>query len=300
MVHLQSIQIYENLKKVPVDVDVVMFANQKNFNAERDIKSLIKSVRQSLIEIYPNKLISEFKMSSKASTINFTGTRLSVDIVPVIEDNRLPEFGLQYDLKNNCWFKTCPTGQVKFIQETCDREPEYRRLVRMAKKWRNHIELKSLTSYMIELIMAKSTEKTGNELILERLLELRGNKPSIMEKFQNFLLYLARIQPNQRIEVYGGRFAIMYGNIGFDTSLKTKDTALEIPDPFCSENNVASHVNEVDRKKIIKAAKKSWELSLYASVRNDANVWNKKFGFNFNKILKIRIICNQAKILKIR
>ena len=89
-------------------------------------------------------------MSSKTPTINFTRTELTVDLVPMIEDHRLSEFGLQFDSKNCYWIYNCPTDQIKFIQVSCNREPEYERLVRMTNMWYNHVELQSFTSYMIE------------------------------------------------------------------------------------------------------------------------------------------------------
>ena len=260
-------------EKTPIDVDLVMFIKRKSLNAERDIKFLIESIRQSLTEIYPNKSVKEFKISSKASTINFKRTGLSVDIVPVIENALHPGYGLQFNTRIKQWFKTCPVGQVEFIQEIRTREKDYRRLVRLAKKWRDHLKLKSLTSYMIELLMAKSLETNGTEAMQARLSELRGEEASIEEKFQKFLLFLARIQLYDRIDVYSGISAIKYSIFAIDTSFKSVKAALVLPDPFSKENNVANRITEVDLKRISQQAQKSWEMSHYASTQNDVKIW---------------------------
>ena len=59
--------------------------------------------------------------------------------------------------------------------------------MRLAKRWRSYSELKALTSFVIELVMA-------------RLLARDGAAGSIDERFRAFLLYLAQSGLKERIQ----------------------------------------------------------------------------------------------------
>ena len=63
------------------------------FRAEHDketLESLNDTIYDLLIKIYPNKAVEDFEIQRKAATVTFVGTGLSVDIVPVIEDENRP------------------------------------------------------------------------------------------------------------------------------------------------------------------------------------------------------------------
>ena len=120
-----------------------------------DTESLNDTIYDLLIKIYPNKSVEDFEIQRKAATVKFVGTGLSVDIVPVIEDSESPRLWLA--VRHPGWFED---RDLRALPDQVRPGPEgsgqgiSARLVRMAKKWRNHAELKPLKSFAIELIMA--------------------------------------------------------------------------------------------------------------------------------------------------
>ena len=71
------------------------------------LKSLTDTIYDLLIRIYPNKDVEHFQIQRKAATVAFVGSGLSVDIVPVIEDDKRPNYGWQFDLQNGSKVQTC-------------------------------------------------------------------------------------------------------------------------------------------------------------------------------------------------
>src|SRR5580693_3956348 len=69
----------------PVDVDVVFYISGRSINKET-LQSLNDIIYSLLIKVYPSKDVEDFELQRKAATVSFVGTGLSVDIVPVIED----------------------------------------------------------------------------------------------------------------------------------------------------------------------------------------------------------------------
>src|SRR3984885_2323905 len=69
----------------PVDVDVVFYISGRNVDQET-LASLTDTTYELLIKVYPNKGVEDFEIQRKAATVTFVGSGLSVDVVPVIED----------------------------------------------------------------------------------------------------------------------------------------------------------------------------------------------------------------------
>ena len=116
-------------------------------------EGLSEQIYEFLIAAYPNKTVEQFMIQKRAATVVFTGTGLSVDVVPVIAKKGRPDYGWQFGLDGSKTL-TCAPGQIKFIKTRKDVDADFRTLVRLGKKWRNrHIDdLKPLKSFMIELI----------------------------------------------------------------------------------------------------------------------------------------------------
>ena len=241
-----------------VDVDVVMFIKKDGTDIP-DLESLIIVIADLLKEQYPTKSVKDFEIQPKATTVSFKGTGLNVDIVPVIEDPHNEEFGWQYDKSDGTFFETCPAGQIEFIQERVKLDKHFRKLIRLAKKWRNYIELKDLKSYIIELIMA-------------HILDKQGANGTIEERFQKFLLYIVQSELKEAIS-----FSHLVDNIQFSND------SVVILDPFCGKNNVANRITESGRKNIINIATEAWEKVHFASVEENISLWKDVFGRRFKE-----------------
>ncbi len=241
----------------PVDVDVVFYIEGKDADAE-SLESLSSQIHDLLVEQYPNKSVEDFKIQRKAATVQFVGSGLAVDIVPVIEDDTRDGHGWQFDLSDGSKMETCAPCQIKFVRDRKNADKDFRTLVRMGKRWRNRAEIK-LKSFMIELIFAY-------------LLDRDGPEGGIEQKFRNFLLYIAQSGLKETI-------SFPENSAFFRPQF---DDPVVILDPVCSSNNVASRVTEAERLEIVAAAQEAWEAANFASTEDDDEVWKEIFGPKFN------------------
>lgn len=240
----------------PVDVDVVIYISGRNVDKET-LASLSQLIYDTLVKLYPNKAVEDFEIQRKAATVTFVGSGLSVDIVPVIEDPSRPGYGWQFDIHDNSKVQTCAPCQIKFVRDRKDVDGDFRTLVRLAKKWRNYIELKPLKSFAIELIMAHVLAKNGKD-------------GSIEKRFRDFLLYVAQSELKEVISFPEN------GKV-----LPTFTDPVVILDPVCNTNNVTSRISDDERKEIVVAATEAWETANFASTEDDIEIWKKLFGPRF-------------------
>jgi len=175
----------------------------------------------------------------------------------VVEDPDRPGYGWQFDLETGDKSETCAPGQIKFVRDRKNVDADFRTLVRMAKKWRNHHGIAKLKSFTIELIMA-------------HVLDIQGKSGSIEQRFRNFLLYIA--QSGLRDEISFPENTLPLGSF---------DDPVVILDPVSSENNVASRLSEAERQEIVAAAEAAWETASFAAAANDNEVWKEIFGPRF-------------------
>jgi len=240
----------------PVDVDVVFYISGRSIDIET-LESLGQLIYDALVKLYPNKAVEDFKIQRKAATVTFAGTGLSVDIVPVIEDPKREDYGWQFDIHDKVKIQTCAPCQIKFVRDRKDKDSDFRTLVRLAKKWRNHIELKPLKSFAIELIAAHVLAKYGKD-------------GSIEKRFRDLLMYIAQS---------GLKETITFPENG---TVRTSFTdPVVILDPVCNTNNVTSRISDDERMEIVAAATKAWETANFASTEGDTEIWKEIFGPRF-------------------
>ncbi|MXP41864.1 nucleotidyltransferase [Altererythrobacter soli] len=249
--------ILRRTKTDPVDVDVVFYIEGKDVDAET-FESLSEQIHDLLIKQYPNKSVEHFEIQRKAATVRFVGSGLSVDIVPVVANNIRDGYGWQFDIHDGSRVETCAPCQIKFVRDRKDVDKDHRTLIRLAKKWRNHVEIKPLKSFAIELILAY-------------LLDRDGPGGSIERKFCNFLLYIAQSGLKETIS--------FPENSIFQPQFSDP---VVIIDPVCSTNNVASRISEEERQQIVAAATEAWEVAHFASVEHDPEHWKEIFGPRFS------------------
>ena len=240
----------------PVDVDVVFYISGRSVDKE-SLASLTELIYDAMIKLYPNKSVENFEIQRKAATVTFIGSGLSVDIVPVIEDPARAGYGWQFDIHDGTKVQTCAPCQIKFVRDRKDIDPDFRTLVRLAKKWRNRVELKPLKSFAIELIMAHVLAKNGKDGTIEK-------------RFRDFLLYIAQS---------GLKEVITFPENGLVFPSFTDPVV--ILDPVCNTNNVASRISEDERKEIVAAALEAWETANFASMEDDIEIWKELFGPRF-------------------
>jgi hypothetical protein len=213
---------------------------------------------QLLIKIYPTKKIEDFEIQRRAATVTFVGTGLAVDIVPVLQDAKRPQYGWQFDIQDGSKSETCAPCSIQFVANRKNSDTYFRTLIRLAKRWKNHTKPAGLKSFHIELIMA-------------HLLEKNGTGASIEQRFRDFLLYIAKSGLKERIDFVENRSS---------PTVKFNDPVVII-DPVNNSNNVASRIKEAERLDIVKTANDSWETAHLASADDDLDLWKEIFGPRF-------------------
>lgn len=241
----------------PIDVDIVFYISGQDVT-KSTLAGLTELIHSLLIAIYPTKSVEDFEIQRRAATVTFVKSGLSVDVVPVIQDNSNPDHGWQYDLTNGERNLTCAPCQIKFVKDRKDIDKHYRTLVRMAKRWKNFAKPPGLKSFHIELILAY-------------LIDKKGKTENIEQRFRDFLLFIADTGLKERIDFPENAFK----------SKKSFTDPVIIIDPANHENNVASRITEDERKEIVQMADAAWETAHYASVQEDEEAWKEIFGPRF-------------------
>lgn len=241
----------------PLDVDVVFYLEGEDVDHET-YEGLSQQIFDFLVVAYPTKTVDQFIIQKRAATVVFSGSGLSVDVVPVIAKADQPEYGWQFS-KDGTKTLTCAPGQIRFIKDRKDKDADFRTLVRLGKKWRNRHkdELKPLKSFTVELIMAYLLDRDGKDMKLE-------------QRLSSFFLYLAQSELKEIIYFAENKLPIG----------KFADPVVVV-DPVNSNNNVASRIEEAERLSITKKALESWETLHFASAENDTEVWKELFGPRF-------------------
>lgn len=240
----------------PVDVDVVFYVSGRSVEQET-LATLTDTIYDLLVKIYPNKDVEDFQIQRKAATVAFVGSGLSVDIVPVVEHVTQPDYGWQFDIRDGSIAQTCAPCQIQFVRNRKEIDKDFRTLVRLAKRWRNQAELRSLKSFAIELIMAY-------------LLDTQGSAGSIEQRFRRFLHYVAQS---------GLKDVISFPENA--EPLGAFSDPVVILDPVSSKNNVAARISEAERNEIVAAATEAWEVAHFASAEDDIDAWKEVFGPRF-------------------
>ena len=88
------------------DVDVVFYIDGKNATGE-SLDSLGDTTYKLLIDIYPNKSVEHFEIQRRATTVQFVGSGLAVDVVPVVQDSVHTDYGWQFDTTDGTKSVTC-------------------------------------------------------------------------------------------------------------------------------------------------------------------------------------------------
>ncbi|HYW38094.1 MAG TPA: CBASS oligonucleotide cyclase [Terriglobales bacterium] len=243
-----------------VDADVAVDLDISEAKKD-DVDLLHQTIRKLLIAVYPQKKESDFEVQPRTLGIHFHDSGLDVDLVPVVPIPAEPGYGWQPSSQGDTPVKTSVKGQLKFIKDRSDRDPRFRPLVRLLKRWRNHQELEKFRSFTIELLLAA-------------LIDTQGTAPGLEEGLQRFFLFVAQTELKTPVSFPEN------GNVS-----KYPSDPVVILDPVNSENNVARRLQDSERKEIVAKATSAWETISAASWKSGKGdtleLWKQIFGRSF-------------------
>lgn len=245
----------------PVDADLAVEIFVSETEA-KDIDLLHGFLLTLLMKIYPTKEEQDFTIQPRTLGIVFRVSGLEVDLVPVVPVSGRPGFAWQHSNRGDEPVITSVAGQLDFIGGRAKADPRFKRLVRMAKRWRNHQGHDYLGSFAIELLMAY-------------LQDTKGVAPSLEEGMLRFFLYVAQS---------GLRGLVTFPEIGKPSSMP--EAPVVILDPVNADNNVASKIDDAERITLVASARDAWESLMDASYGNrpkgeTLDRWKEVFGTSF-------------------
>ncbi len=243
-----------------VDADIAVYLDVSEAEKE-DTDRLHEIVLELLVAAYPTKVREDFSIQPRTLGIEFIDSGLDVDLVPVIPIPAEPGFGWQPSSQGGNAVKTSIEGQLAFIKKRRKADDRFRTLVRMAKKWRNEIELDALRSFAIELILCHLNDSLGAPESLESGLS-------------RFFRYIAQS---------GLKKPIYFAEHGKLTSFPMDPVV--ILDPVNRNNNVAVRLTVADRERIEAAANTAWatiEAASWKGNKGDTlDLWKEVMGRSF-------------------
>lgn len=255
----------------PIDIDLVLFVAGDE-DIHNDIGKLFDFIVEYLEEIYPQKDISkdvDAAGNTKSVTIYFSGSGLSVDIVPVVPLSTPKDYVWQPSRHGNGKkYITSISKQLSFSLNRRQENSAYTSIVRAIKWWRNYKELKpsddepGLSSFAIELIVAYLDINKGIQTNIEegiiRVFEFISSSefPEIIFKDS-----IRNIPPNY-------------------------DSPIYVADNTNKENNVAKRMTHPRWNEIIEEAEEAFDTLNLAQARNNEGdtiqEWKSVFGPTFN------------------
>ncbi len=235
MLHAGSVAKGTALRTVN-DLDVAVYVNVSE--APDTDPDLVLWLADRLAEANPSMGRDQFEEKDHCVTVNFKGSGLNVDVVPVLYEGDPDDRGyLVRKLTGERVLTSIPL-HLDFIRSRKKKYgPDFAQLIRLSKWWKRMVANADadfqFKSFMIELLWAQLAD---DGLAL-------GDYPSALERF---LTYIVKTDLAQQI--------------AFTDYISARDIpargtdAIEVLDPVNPDNNVAVRYDERDRARIVDAA----------------------------------------------
>ncbi len=243
-----------------VDADIAVFLDVSESD-RNDIDKLHDIILRLVRAVYPMKQPEDFEVQPRTLGIHFRESGLDVDLVPVIPIRNEPGYGWQPSSERDNPVKTSIEGQLAFIKGRTEKDPRFKTLVRLLKKWRNEQELDRFRSFVIELIVAY-------------LMDQQGPVDSLETGLQRFYLYVAQSALEEQIT---------FPELG-DVKSFPADPVVVL-DPVNKDNNVAARLTNTEREEIVSAAEGAFstiETAVWKAGKGETvDLWKEVMGRSF-------------------
>lgn len=211
----------------------------------------------------------QFTQQAHCVTIEYRGSGLNVDVVPVLYEGEDDDVGYLIAKDTGARVKTSVTQHLTFIRTRKEANPtDFAQLVRLSKWWiRRQKQLDPdfrFKSFMAELIWAHIADR-GDDL---------SDYPAALE---TFFAYIVQTRLEERIA-----FSDFYpaGDLPAPTG-----APIEVFDPVNPDNNVAAKYAAFDRQRMVDAAQDAFDAiseAAYAEKKGRAvDLWQVVLGPTF-------------------
>lgn len=263
MLHAGSVAKGTGLRTVD-DLDVAVYVRRGDAPVHDD-RLLVPWLADRLDEANPNMDRDQFIEQEHTVKIEFRGSGLDVDVVPILYDDAADDRGDLVNRRTGERIETSVRLHLDFIRKRKKAYGDnYAELIRLSKWWKRHAGKQApdlrLKSFIIELIWARLAH-TGTEL------------SDYTQALEQFFAYLVK-----RIDE-----PVTFTDFG--AAPQPTGAPVEIIDPVNPHNNIAHDYTESDQALISEAA--SDALSAVNEARfaptkgREVELWQRIFGPSF-------------------
>lgn len=268
MLHAGSVAKGTALKTVN-DLDTAVYV--ENAAAPDDDRNLVPWLANRLFEAAPpNMTRDQFVEEAHCVTVNYKGSGLNVDVVPVLYDGEANDLGYLVNKTTGARLLTSVTLHLRFIRERKKKYgTNFAELIRLTKWWRRqatsqeHPDLK-FKSFMIELLWAYLADG-GLDL---------SDYPTALE---GFFQYVVQTEFDE---------IVTFTDFCKTSELPTRGTApIEVIDPVNPNNNVAVRYDSTGKDLILTASASAFDAlseARFATTKTRAvDCWQTVLGPSF-------------------
>ena len=268
MLHAGSVAKGTALRTVN-DLDAAVYVTKLAAPTDTD-DELVPWLAARLFEANTNMSREQFVENPHCVTVDFRGSGLSVDMVPVLYEGGADDRGYLVRKQTGERLLTSIPLHLRFIRE---RKAKYGKnfaeLIRLTKWWKRVVEKGDedfrFKSFMIELLWAHLADK-GLPL---------ADYPTALERF---FAYIVQSELEDQVA-----FTDYYAA---STIPACSRVAIEVLDPVNADNNVAVHYGEGDRQRIVAAAHRALDAigeARFAPTKGrEVECWQIVLGPTFN------------------
>lgn len=248
------------------DIDVAVYISGSD--APHDLQALLNYLAEKLRKAFPNFSPEQVQPQTYSVTVNFRGTGLNVDVVPVLYAG-LPDWrGNLISQDDGSFLETSIPLHLEFARKRKQAQPtRFAQVVRLIKYWARRMKQEHdgfrFKSFMIEMILAKLTDD-GTDL---------SDYP---EALQSFFTYVAESNLSERI-VFEDYYQAL--------TVAPSADRVQIIDPINASNNVARLYTARNAAAIVDAALDAGDAidaALKAPTKElTVHYWQKVFGSSF-------------------
>lgn len=248
------------------DIDVAVYISGSD--APHDIQDLISYLTERLRKAFPNFTSDQVTPQTYSVQVNFKGSGLNVDLVPVLYNGKPQWRGNLVSQDDGSFLETSIPLHLEFAKKRKRIAPtHFAQVVRLIKHWARLMKAEHqgfrFKSFMIEMILAK-------------LIDEGVDFSDYPEAMQSFFTYIVQSELAERI-VFEDNYRA--SAVGACTDV------LQIFDPVNPENNVSRLYTQGNVDLIIRAASDAGDAidgALYATTKQaTVSYWQKVLGTTF-------------------
>lgn len=248
------------------DIDVAVYVSGSD--APHDLRALLDYLAEKLRKAFPNFSPEQVQPQTYSVTVNFRGSGLNVDIVPVLYAG-LPDWrGNLISQDDGSFLETSIPLHLEFARKRKQaQQTHFAQVVRLIKFWARRMKQERegfrFKSFMIEMILAK-------------LCDDGVDFSDYPEALQSFFTHVARSNLRERIVFEDHYKASTVGKLG---------DVVQIIDPINATNNVARLYTAENADAVVEAALDAGDAidaALTAPTKElTLHYWQKVFGSSF-------------------